>query len=101
VGGPGVKRTPEKTFADSASSLLRGLPEYTADAEVEWQLFKADVALSSAVLCGRKPLDVAINEEKRNPLLELRGKRCHSSKESCLQGLASEHSRIFCAFAIH
>ena len=36
---------------------------------------------------------------KSNPLVEPRGERCYSSKESRLQGMASEPSRIFFAFA--
>ena len=37
---------------------------------------------------------------KSNPVLETRGERWHSSKESSLQGLASEQSRIFVTFVV-
>jgi len=53
-----------KTFADSVSSLFRKLPESTVNAEVEWLLFKAAVASSAALVCGRKRLVVASNGTK-------------------------------------
>jgi len=64
---------------------------------VQWQLFKAAAASSAARVSAR-------NDSvwrKNNPLVEPRGERCYSSQESSLQGMASEQSRIFFAFAVH
>jgi len=57
------------TFADSVSSLFRELPECTADAEVEWLLFKAAVASSAAQVCvrGRILGRIANDGEKATP----------------------------------
>jgi len=49
------------------SSLFQNLTECTADAEVEWQLFKAPVASSAARVYGRKRLGVANNGKKVTP----------------------------------
>jgi len=58
------------SFADNVPSLFRELPEYTEDAEVEWQLFKTVVALSVARVCGREGLSVANNGTKVNAFVE-------------------------------
>ena len=76
-----------KTFADSVSSLFRELLECTADAEVEWRLFKAATASPAVRVCGRKRLGVENNGKKSNLFMEPGGERCYSSKESSLQGL--------------
>jgi len=53
-----------KTSADSLLASFRELPKCTADAAMEWQLFKAAAASSAARLRGRMRLGVASNTEK-------------------------------------
>ena len=87
-----------KTFVGSVSSLFQELPECTVDEEMEWRPFKVALA-SSARLCGRELLGV-MNNGIIAPLVGPRGERCNLSKESSLQGLASEQSLLFLAFAV-
>jgi len=47
--------------------MLRELPECTADADVEWRLFKANIASSGVWVCRRKLLSVTNNGKKLTP----------------------------------
>ena len=84
----------KKDFCIKRIAFFRKLPECTA--EVEWWL--------------QLHLLLEYEEEndlvwwlmvKSNSVLEPRRKRCHWSKESSLQGMASEQIRFFFAFVVH
>jgi len=80
-------------FAESVSPLCREHQECIA--EVEWRLLKAAVVSSVTRVCWLKRLGAAHNGKKSNSFVDPSGKRCYSSNESSVQGLASEQSRHF------
>ena len=54
-----------KQFASSISSKFRQLPDVSEDIEREWLLFRSAIISSAAESCGRKPLRMAGDSEKR------------------------------------
>jgi len=94
-----VDKNVRKACADSISSFLPVLAEFTADVRDELRLFEPVVISSAARLWEQKRLGVATDGKKITPSWNHQVKG-YLSKEICLQSLASEQRWIFFAFTV-